>query len=203
MTFCKDWTGSCAWTGPQELDVNIFSVPAVYPLRSKGKDGHSAATQIVSGWITPLLFRLKSRAYAIWINNRGFIVILFFLCILILAVWCVHSHLCCFVLFYCASITANVSCHLIGQYMMTECSNHLDQSDDTIHLLWYLRNRREQNNKDGRARITRLKSAEDRACNCLFKWYTHEILTWIITVLFIQKQFVQQRSDRPSPLLYT
>ena len=32
----------------QELDVNIFSV-LVYPLRSKGKDGHSAAAQIVSG----------------------------------------------------------------------------------------------------------------------------------------------------------
>ena len=33
---------------PQELDVNIFSV-LVYPLRSKGKDGHFAAAQIVSG----------------------------------------------------------------------------------------------------------------------------------------------------------
>ena len=52
----------------QELDVNIFSV-LVYPLRSKGKDGHSVAAQIVSGWITPLLFRLQSRAYTIWINN--------------------------------------------------------------------------------------------------------------------------------------
>ena len=39
-------------TGPhtpaQELDVNMFSV-LVYPLRSKGKDGHSAAAHIVSG----------------------------------------------------------------------------------------------------------------------------------------------------------
>ena len=42
--------------------------------------------------------------------------------------------------------------------MITECFHHLDQSDDTIHLLRYLRNRREQNNKDGGARITRLKS---------------------------------------------
>ena len=33
---------------PQELDVNMFSV-LVYPLRSKGKDGHSAAAHIVSG----------------------------------------------------------------------------------------------------------------------------------------------------------
>ena len=32
----------------QELDVNMFSV-LVYPLRSKGKDGHSAAAHIVSG----------------------------------------------------------------------------------------------------------------------------------------------------------
>ena len=32
----------------QELDVAIFSL-LVYPLRSKGKDGHSAAAQIVSG----------------------------------------------------------------------------------------------------------------------------------------------------------
>ena len=30
------------------------------------------------------------------------------------------------------------------------------------------------------------------------EWYTHEIVTWIITVLFTQKQFVHQRSDRPS-----
>ena len=36
------------WEGSQELDVNIFSV-LVYPLRSKGKDGHFAAAQIVSG----------------------------------------------------------------------------------------------------------------------------------------------------------
>ena len=33
---------------PQELDVNIFSL-LVYPLHSRGKDGHSAAAQIVSG----------------------------------------------------------------------------------------------------------------------------------------------------------
>ena len=32
----------------QELDVTMFSV-LVYPLRSKGKDGHSAAAHIVSG----------------------------------------------------------------------------------------------------------------------------------------------------------
>ena len=30
------------------------------------------------------------------------------------------------------------------------------------------------------------------------EWYTHEIVTWIITVFFTQKQFVHQRSDRPS-----
>ena len=42
--------------------------------------------------------------------------------------------------------------------MMTECSHHLDQSDDTIHLLRCLHKRREQNNKDGRAPITRIKS---------------------------------------------
>ena len=39
---------ACLWLGPQELDVNIFSV-LVYPLHSKGKDGHFAAAQIVSG----------------------------------------------------------------------------------------------------------------------------------------------------------
>ena len=33
---------------PQELDVHIFSM-LVYPLRSRGKDGHSAAAQIVFG----------------------------------------------------------------------------------------------------------------------------------------------------------
>ena len=33
---------------PQELDVNMFSL-LVYPLRSRGKDGHFAAAQIVSG----------------------------------------------------------------------------------------------------------------------------------------------------------
>ena len=32
----------------QELDVVIFSI-LVYPLRSRVKDGHSAAAQIVSG----------------------------------------------------------------------------------------------------------------------------------------------------------
>ena len=32
----------------QELDVIIFNT-CIYPLRSKGKDGHSAAAQIVSG----------------------------------------------------------------------------------------------------------------------------------------------------------
>ena len=32
----------------QELDVGISSL-LVYPLRSRGKDGHSAAAQIVSG----------------------------------------------------------------------------------------------------------------------------------------------------------
>ena len=32
----------------QELDVDIFSL-LVYPLRSRGKDGHSAAALIVSG----------------------------------------------------------------------------------------------------------------------------------------------------------
>ena len=41
---------------------------------------------------------------------------------------------------------------------MTECSHHLDQSDDTIHLPRYLHNRREQNNKDGLAPITRIQS---------------------------------------------
>ena len=39
-----------------------------------------------------------------------------------------------------------------------QLSSCIDQSDDTIHLLRYLHNRREQKNKDGRARITRLKS---------------------------------------------
>ena len=34
---------------PQELDVIIFKPCIPYPLRSKGKDGHSAAAQIVSG----------------------------------------------------------------------------------------------------------------------------------------------------------
>ena len=34
--------------GAQELDVIIFYT-CIYPLRSKGKDGHSAAAQIVSG----------------------------------------------------------------------------------------------------------------------------------------------------------
>ena len=48
----------------QELDVDDFSL-LVYPLRSRGKDGHFPAAQIVSGWITPLLFRLQSRAYTI------------------------------------------------------------------------------------------------------------------------------------------
>ena len=33
---------------PQELDVDLFPI-LVYPLRSRGKDGHSAAAQIVSG----------------------------------------------------------------------------------------------------------------------------------------------------------
>ena len=33
---------------PQELDVDLFSL-LVYPLRSRGKDGHFADTQIVSG----------------------------------------------------------------------------------------------------------------------------------------------------------
>ena len=42
--------------------------------------------------------------------------------------------------------------------MMTGCSHQDDQSDDTIHLLRYLHNRREQNDKDGRAPITRLLS---------------------------------------------
>ena len=32
----------------QELDVNMFSL-LVYPLRSRGKDGHFAAAQILSG----------------------------------------------------------------------------------------------------------------------------------------------------------
>ena len=35
----------------QELDVDFFIL--VYLLRSKEKDGHSAAAQIVSGLITP------------------------------------------------------------------------------------------------------------------------------------------------------
>ena len=34
--------------GTQELDVNMFSL-LVYPLRSRGKDGHFADAQIVSG----------------------------------------------------------------------------------------------------------------------------------------------------------
>ena len=33
---------------PQELDVDLFSL-LVYPLRGRGKDGHSAVAQIVSG----------------------------------------------------------------------------------------------------------------------------------------------------------
>ena len=33
---------------PQELDVDMFSL-LVYPLRSRGKDGHFADAQIVSG----------------------------------------------------------------------------------------------------------------------------------------------------------
>ena len=33
---------------PQELDVEMFSL-LVYPLRSRGKDGHFADAQIVSG----------------------------------------------------------------------------------------------------------------------------------------------------------
>ena len=47
----------------------LFIFTSIYPLRSKGKDGHSAAAQIASGWIAPLLFRLQSRAYTLWINN--------------------------------------------------------------------------------------------------------------------------------------
>ena len=55
-------------------------------------------------------------------------------------------------------IGANAYCHLIGRDDENILSSCIDQSDDTIHLLRYLRNRREQNNQDGRARITRLKS---------------------------------------------
>ena len=42
---------------PHEHEV-AFSI-LLYPFGTKGKDGHSAATQIVSG----LLFRLQSRAH--------------------------------------------------------------------------------------------------------------------------------------------
>ena len=97
------------WVITQELDVDLFSI-LVYPLRSKGKDGHSAAAQIVSGWITPLLVRLHSRAYTIWINNCPIsevchihcliVILFFFLWSLIVCVWWVHGHLCCYVLFY-------------------------------------------------------------------------------------------------------
>ena len=52
----------------RSLTLIFFFIP-VYPLRSKVKDGHSATAQIVSGWITPLLFSLRSRAYTIWTNN--------------------------------------------------------------------------------------------------------------------------------------
>ena len=38
----------CVCVAAQELDVIIFYT-CIYPLRSKGKDGHSAAAQIVSG----------------------------------------------------------------------------------------------------------------------------------------------------------
>ena len=55
-------------------------------------------------------------------------------------------------------IGANAHCHLIGRDDENILSSCIDQSDDTIHLLRYLHNRREQNNKDGRARITRIKS---------------------------------------------
>ena len=47
-TKMADWISIFYLLPTQELDVNIFSV-LVYPLRSKGKDGHSAAAQIVSG----------------------------------------------------------------------------------------------------------------------------------------------------------
>ena len=55
-------------------------------------------------------------------------------------------------------VGANAYCHLIGRDDENILSSCINQSDDTIHLLRNLRNRREQNNKDGRARITRLKS---------------------------------------------
>ena len=48
-------------------------------------------------------------------------------------------------------------CHLIGRDDENILSSCIDQSDDTIHLLRYLHNRGE-NNKDGRARITQIKS---------------------------------------------
>ena len=55
-------------------------------------------------------------------------------------------------------IGANAYCHLIGRDDENILSSCINQSDDTIYLLRYLHNRREQNNKDGRARITRPKS---------------------------------------------
>ena len=57
MSYAYRWKGdqmvyllakvSFAYLRPQELDVD--NAILVYPLRSKGKDGHSAAAQIVSG----------------------------------------------------------------------------------------------------------------------------------------------------------
>ena len=48
LTFSRSEEAVQTSSEAQELDVNMFSL-LVYPLRSRGKDGHFADAQIVSG----------------------------------------------------------------------------------------------------------------------------------------------------------
>ena len=144
----------------QELDVVFFTL-LVYPLRSRGKDGHSAAAQIVSGWITPLVFRLQSRAYTIWINNcmlypppyirslphsRFYCHFVFSVISDFSRVTGARPSLLCYVHTILASpdIGANAYCHLIGRDDENILSACIDQSDDTIYLLRYLHTKQQR-----------------------------------------------------------
>ena len=105
---------------------------------TRGKDGHSTVAQNCFRWVFPLLLSLQACGYMLWINNWMFYLPSYiscdqysrFHCKFIFKMkcdWIAVTDTTGYFVALCAYIGANVKCHLIGQYMMTECSHHLSQ----------------------------------------------------------------------------
>ena len=123
-----------------------------------------------------------------------------------------YNRMLAFFVLLCTYIGANAYCHLIGRDDENVLSSCIDQSDDTIHLLRYMHKKQQsirlypsqQSNHTSFKNELTMKPwiliKADRTFNCIFKAYTHILVSWLTTVRLALNKFEQQRSDRPSLL---